>query len=278
MELPIGFEGAVDKGLEGVIACSSSISTIDGTTLLYRGYTIEDLARHASFEEVVYLLWFGDLPNASQLSAFRAQLSHGARLPDEMRVWLLGMPTESHPMDFLGAVIAGLTLHDPDSNRISREATLRKAVRLTARIGQIVGAYEQVRRGRWPIDPDPNQSLAWNTLRAITGRAPSPETERDFEICLILHADHELNASAFSARVTASTQSGLYSSVLSAIGTLKGPLHGGANQASVCCARFEARIEPKPISTISWPARRRSWGSAIASTRTGIPARGSCAE
>lgn len=233
MELPIGFEGAVDKGLEGVIACSSSISTIDGTTLLYRGYTIEDLARHASFEEVVYLLWFGDLPNASQLSAFRAQLSHGARLPDEMRVWLLGMPTESHPMDFLGAVIAGLTLHDPDSNRISREATLRKAVRLTARIGQIVGAYEQVRRGRWPIDPDPNQSLAWNTLRAITGRAPSPETERDFEICLILHADHELNASAFSARVTASTQSGLYSSVLSAIGTLKGPLHGGANQAVV---------------------------------------------
>ncbi len=244
MELPVGFEGAVDKGLEGVIACSSSISTIDGTTLLYRGYTIEDLARHASFEEVVYLLWFGDLPTAAQRSAFRAQLSHGAQLPDEMRVWLLGMPTETHPMDFLGAVVAGLTLHDPDANRISREATLRKAVRLTARIGQIVGAYEQVRRGRWPIDPDPSESLAWNTLRSITGEAPSRETERDFEVCLILHADHELNASAFSARVTASTQSGLYSSVLSAIGTLKGPLHGGANQAVIGMLR-EIRSEDR---------------------------------
>lgn len=244
MELPVGFDGAVDKGLEGVIACSSSISTIDGTTLLYRGYTIEDLARHASFEEVVYLLWFGDLPTAAQRSAFRAQLSHGAQLPDEMRVWLLGMPTETHPMDFLGAVVAGLTLHDPDANRISREATLRKAVRLTARIGQIVGAYEQVRRGRWPIDPDPSESLAWNTLRSITGEAPSRETERDFEVCLILHADHELNASAFSARVTASTQSGLYSSVLSAIGTLKGPLHGGANQAVIGMLR-EIRSEDR---------------------------------
>ena len=231
------YEGAVDKGLEGVVACSSGISTIDGTTLLYRGYTIEDLARNATFEEVIHLLWFGSLPNASQLSAFRHQLVQSAQLPDEMRVWLLGMPTAVHPMDFLSAVVAGLTLHDPDSNQIARTATLRKAIRLTARIGQIVGAYEQVRHGRWPLDPDPEQSLAWNILRSISGEAPTPEAERDFEVCLILHADHELNASAFSARVTASTQSGLYSSVLSAIGTLKGPLHGGANQAVIAMLR-----------------------------------------
>lgn len=230
-------EGAVDKGLEGVVACSSAISTIDGTTLLYRGYTIEDLARNATFEEVIHLLWFGSLPSLSQLSAFRHQLVQSAQLPDEMRVWLLGMPTAVHPMDFLSAVVAGLTLHDPDSNQIARTATLRKAIRLTARIGQIVGAYEQVRRGRWPLDPDPGHSLAWNILRSITGEAPTPEAERDFEVCLILHADHELNASAFSARVTASTQSGLYSSVLSAIGTLKGPLHGGANQAVIAMLR-----------------------------------------
>jgi citrate synthase len=157
------------------------------------------------------------------------------------------MPTAAHPMDFLSAVVAGLTLHDPDSNQITRAATLRKAIRLTARLGQIVGAYEQVRRGRWPIEPDRGRSLAWNLLRSITGEAPAPEVERDFEVCLILHADHELNASAFSARVTASTQSGLYSSVLSAIGTLKGPLHGGANQAVISMLRdirTRDRVEP----------------------------------
>ena len=231
------YEGATDRGLEGVIACTSGISTIDGTTLLYRGYAIEDLAKNATFEEVIHLLWFGSLPSPSQLSAFRHQLVQRAQLPDEMRAWLLGTPTAVHPMDFLSAVVAGLTLHDPDSNQIARTATLQKAIRLTARIGQIVGAYEQVRRGRWPLDPDLERSLAWNILRSITSEPPTPEAERDFDVCLILHADHELNASAFSARVTASTQSGLYSSILSAIGTLKGPLHGGANQAVISMLR-----------------------------------------
>jgi citrate synthase len=143
----------------------------------------------------------------------------------------MGLPQQVHPMDFLHAAVAGLTLHDPDANVLSRAATRSKAYRLTARLGIIVGTYEQARHGRWPIEPDARRSISWNTLRGITGREPTPQQERDLEVCMILHADHELNASAFSARVTASTLSGLYSSVLAAIGTLKGSLHGGANQA-----------------------------------------------
>jgi citrate synthase len=158
-------------------------------------------------------------------------------LPDEMRVWLLGMPKRVHPMDFLSAVVAGLTLHDPEANILNETATVGKAVRLTSRIGLVVGAYEQARNGRWPIEVDPAKSIAWNILRGITGRAPTPSQERDFDVCLILHADHELNASAFSARVTASTLSGVYSSVLAAIGTLKGSLHGGANAAVMAMLR-----------------------------------------
>ena len=231
------YEGAIDRGLEGVIACSSAISTIDGTTLLYRGYTIEDLAENATFEEVIHLLWFGSLPDAGELESLRGRLARSMTLPDEMRVWLLGMPKKVHPMDFLSAVVAGLTLHDPEANILNETATVGKAVRLTARIGLVVGAYEQARNGRWPIEVDPTKSIAWNILRGITGRAPTASQERDFDVCLILHADHELNASAFSARVTASTLSGVYSSVLAAIGTLKGSLHGGANAAVMAMLR-----------------------------------------
>ena len=231
-ETPI-LDAAVDRGLEGVVACSSEISTIDGTTLLYRGYTIEDLAENATFEEVIHLLWHGALPTKAELASLREQLGASLALPSEMRVWLLGLPKAVHPMDFLSAVVAGLTLHDPDANLLDRPATLRKAIRLTARIGSIVGAYDHARRSAWPLDPDPSKTVAWNLLRGILGRAPEPDIERDFDVCLILHADHELNASAFSSRVTASTLSGLYSSVMAAIGTLKGSLHGGANEAVI---------------------------------------------
>ena len=231
------YEGAIDRGLEGIIACSSAISTIDGTTLIYRGYTIEDLAENASFEEVIHLLWFGSLPTAGELESFRGRLARSMTLPDEMRVWLLGMPKKVHPMDFLSAVVAGLTLHDPEANIMNITAAVGKAVRLTARIGLVVGAYEQARKGHWPIEADPTKSISWNILRGITGKAPTRSQERDFDVCLILHADHELNASAFSARVTASTLSGMYSSVLAAIGTLKGPLHGGANAAVMAMLR-----------------------------------------
>ena len=227
----VTLDAAIDKGLEGVIACSSRISTIDGTTLLYRGYTIEDLAENLTFEEVIHLLWEGDLPNARELQDLRDKLGRSLALPSEMRMWLLGLPKKVNAMDFLHAVLAGLALHDPDANLLGRESTLRKAIRLTGRMGTIIGAFEQARSDDWPLDPVPSQSIAWNLLRGIRGSEPDPQHVRDLDVCLILHADHELNASAFSARVTASTLSGLYSSVMSALGTLKGSLHGGANEA-----------------------------------------------
>jgi len=224
-------DAAIDKGLEGVVACSTSISTIDGTTLIYRGYTIEDLAENLTFEEVIHLLWEGELPNARELADLRERLGQSLALPSAMRMWLLGLPKQVHSMDFLHAVVAGLALHDPDANQFGREATLKKAIRLTGRIGTIIGAFEQARNERWPLDPVPSQSIAWNLLRGIRGVEPEPQHVRDLDVCLILHADHELNASAFSARVTASSLSGVYSSVMAAIGTLKGSLHGGANEA-----------------------------------------------
>lgn len=227
------FAAAVDKGLENVVACSSAISTIDATTLLYRGHTIEDLAHRATFEEVVYLLWFGELPSPPQLSGFRGQLQANLALPDEARRWLSVMPSKSHPMDYLASVVAALSVHDEEANQIHRNATLNQAIRLTGCLGTIVGAHQRIRHGQRLLAPDPERSIAWNLLRGITGKAPSSEQERAVDICLILHADHELNASTFSARVTASTESGLYSSVLSAVGTLKGGLHGGANSAVI---------------------------------------------
>jgi citrate synthase len=224
------YEGALDRGLEGVVACSTAISTIAGRTLLYRGYTIEDLAAHATFEEVVYLLWFGELPDADQLARFQREMDEAMALPPESFGWFHGLPTDVHPMDFLHAVVAGLSLHDPDANVLSFEANHRKAVRLTARLATIVAAYDRVRNGQWPLQPLPGRSLAWNFLYMLHGKEPSARRVRQLDTCLVLHADHELNASAFSARVTSSTLSGLYSSVMAAIGTLKGELHGGANE------------------------------------------------
>ena len=224
------YEGALDRGLEGVVTCTTSISAIQGTTLLFRGYTIEDLAANATFEEVVYLLWYGWLPTRRELDECCTDLHHSMALPPESFGWFHGLPTRVHPMDFLHAVIAGLTLHDPDANLVNAAATLRKSTRLSARVGTIVAAYQRVRSGQWPLQPLPEKSIAWNFLYMLKGEEPDEATVRRFDTCLILHADHELNASAFSARVTSSTLSGLSSSVMAAIGTLKGPLHGGANE------------------------------------------------
>lgn len=224
------YDGAIDKGLEGVVACHTAISAIQGTTLVYRGYTIEDLAANATFEEVVYLLWHGRLPSRKELADFETAVRAKMALPPTSFGWFHGLPTNVHPMDFLHAVVAGLSLHDPDANVMTDEATRRKSIRMTARFGTIIAAYHRVRSGQWPLQPRPEKGIAWNFLYMLFGEEPSPERVRQFDTCLILHADHELNASAFSARVTSSTESGIYSSIMAAIGTLKGPLHGGANE------------------------------------------------
>ena len=160
MTQPPIYEGAADKGLENVVACSSAISTIDGTTLLYRGHTIEDLANRVTFEEVVYLLWFGELPTPPQLSGFRGQICARIELPDEAQRLLAMMPSSSHPMDYMASVVAMLALLDKEANRIHRTATLNQALRLTACLGTIVGAYQQIRRGRRPLSPQREHSLA----------------------------------------------------------------------------------------------------------------------
>ena len=224
------YAGAIDRGLEGVVACTTAISAIVGSTLTYRGYTIEELAANSTFEEVVYLLWYGRLPTQKEFSDFQASLHEKMALPQRCFGWFHGLPTEVHPMDFLHAVVAGLSLHDPDANVIADEPNRRKAVRLTARLGTIIAAYHRVRTGQWPLQPIKGKSLSWNFLYMLFGEEPESRRVKQFDICLILHADHELNASAFSARVTSSTESGLYSSIMAAIGTLKGPLHGGANE------------------------------------------------
>ena len=249
------YDGALDRGLEGVLACTSKISTIHGSTLLYRGYPIEELASHASFEEVVHLLWEGRLPTRRELDALAGELGRAAPLPPSSFGWFHGLPTQVHPMDFLHAVVAGLSLHDPDANVIEDRANRRKAIRLTGRLGSIITAYHRVRSGQWPVQPDPARSLAWNFLNGIVDGEPDPAMVRDLDCCLVLHADHELNASAFSARVTSSTLSGTYSSIMAAIGTLKGPLHGGANEQ---VARMLLEIKS--------PDRLEAWlGAAIAS-------------
>lgn len=253
------YTGAIDRGLEGVVTCTTSISTIEGTTLLYRGYTIEDLAANATFEEVVYLLWYGWLPTRPELEEFANDLHHGMALPPESFGWFHGLPTRVHPMDFLHAVIAGLTLHDPDANLVNAAATLRKSTRLTARIGTIVTAYQRVRSGEWPLQPLPEHSIAWNFLYMLKGEEPDPAMVKRFDTCLILHADHELNASAFSARVTSSTLSGLYSSIMAAIGTLKGPLHGGANEQ---VARMLLEIK-SPDRLDAWLANALASGEKV---------------
>jgi citrate synthase len=224
------YAGAIDKGLEGVVACNTAISAIHGTTLIYRGYTIEDLASNATFEEVVYLLWHGHLPSRKELADFETGIHQKLALPPTSFGWFHGLPTNVHPMDFLHAVVAGLSLHDPDANVMSEEATRRKSIRMTARFGTIIAAYHRVRSGQWPLQPQPEKGIAWNFLYMLFGKEPTAERVKQFDTCLILHADHELNASAFSARVTSSTESGIYSSIMAAIGTLKGPLHGGANE------------------------------------------------
>lgn len=238
------YEGAVDKGLEGVVACSTSISTIQDSTLSYRGYTIEDLAQNAGFEEVIFLLWNDKLPTQAELTDFRQQLSSQMALPKECLGVLKALPTKSvHPMAWLRTAVSLLAHYDQDANDNSDAGFHRKAIRLTAQIGQLVTAFEAMRTGRDLVEPRASKGLAWNFLYALTGKEPEPEFVRIFDICLVLHADHELNCSAFATRVTASSLSDLHSAIVSALGALKGPLHGGANEQVMLMLKEIGSIE-----------------------------------
>jgi len=222
-------------GLEGVVATSSQICFIDGDKgiLSYFGYNINTLAENATFEEVIYLLWNGKLPNRSELEALKLSLAAERELSKEITSFLGSVPKGSLPMDVLRTAVSMLSLYDPAAADNSQEANSAKAVKLMARVPTIVTSFDRLRNGKEVIPGDPGLGYAANFLNTLSGKKPDDLMERVFDVALILHADHELNASTFAGRVTAATLSDIYSAVTSAIGALKGPLHGGANEAVI---------------------------------------------
>ena len=223
--------GTAPSGLEGVVAGESQICYIDGYLgiLSYRGYNIHTLADNAVFEEVIFLLWNGWLPKQAELDALKADLAAARKLPAGVVDFLRSCPG-GNPMDVLRTAVSMLALHDPEAPDMSGEANRRKAVRLMSRTATIVTTFDRLRKDLPAIEDDPNLGFAANFLYTLTGKRPDEVMERAFDVALTLHADHELNASTFAARVTAATLSDMYSAVTSGIGALKGPLHGGANQ------------------------------------------------
>jgi citrate synthase len=225
---------SANKGLENIIACTSEISTIHDVTLIYRGYTIEDLAAHCGFEEIVYLLWNGNLPNKAELEKFKGELGANLTLPNEMTPILEAIAkTNSHSMAKLRTAVSyfGNLESSPAAEDTSPAGIKAKATKLTAAFGTIVATLSRLEQGQKPIAPVKGKTIAWNFLNMIRGKEPNTEEEKLFDTALVLHADHELNASAFTTRVVASSMSDYYSAITAALGSLKGPLHGGANEA-----------------------------------------------
>ncbi|WP_127529814.1 citrate synthase [Paenibacillus kobensis] len=219
------------KGLEGIVATTSSISSIIDGVLTYRGINIDELAENASFEEVAYLLWFGKLPTQSELDDLNRQLGEYAAIPSEIIEQMKLYPKDSNSMAALRTAVSSLALYDAEANDMAYEANVRKAIKLQAQLPTVIAAFSRIRKGQDPIAPKQGVSVAHNFLYMLSGEEPSDVAVKSLDQALVLHADHELNASTFSARVTVATLSDIYSGVTSAIGTLKGPLHGGANEA-----------------------------------------------
>ena len=220
------------KGLEGVVAANSGICWIDGEAgiLSYRGIDIHELAEHSTFEETTCLLWNGLLPNALALREFTAQLALARSLDQRVVDLLKSFPTTATPMEVLRTAVSALSFYDADEKDNSHDANVRKAFKLTAQIAMIVAIYDRIRKGKEIVPPDRSLSHAGNFLWMLTGEKPSETATRTLDIALILHADHEFNASTFAARVIAATLSDIHSAITGAIGALKGPLHGGANE------------------------------------------------
>jgi citrate synthase len=223
------------KGLAGVIAADTTLSRVDGEKgeLIYRGYNIMDLGEKASFEEVVYLLWNGDLPNRARLETFRAALVAKRALPTAVLNSMKQFPHEAHPMTVLRTIISGLGLIDPNEEDITLAAARKKALLLTAVMPTIIAAWEHIRNGRDPIEPRHDLGHAANFLTMLNGVEPNPDAVKALDAYLVMLADHGFNASTFAARVTTGTLADVYSAITSGIGTLKGAAHGGANQKAM---------------------------------------------
>ncbi len=223
--------GTTIAGLEGVIAGESEICYIDGYQgiLSYRGYNIHTLADNATFEEVIFLLWNGWLPKQAEIDKLKQGLVAARELPGQVVDFLRSVPNRI-AMDVLRTAVSMLGIYDPEAQDMSAEANHRKAIRLMSQTAAIVTTFDRLRKGNPIVPGDPALGFSANFLYTLTGKRPDEVMERAFDVAMILHADHELNASTFAARVTAATLSDIYSSVTSGIGALKGPLHGGANQ------------------------------------------------
>src|SRR6202790_3224772 len=240
------------KGLEGVVATTSGICYIDGDqgVLAYRGIDIHELADHSTFEETCYLLWYGRLPTRNELKEIRDRLAEERKLDPAIVNLLRSAPKHVVPMDVLRTAVSALSFYDAEEKNNDHEANLHKSVRLTSQIAMIVAAYDRIRKGKPIVEPDRSLSHAANFLLMLNGTRPTPIAERALDIALILHADHELNASTFAARVTAATLSDMHSAITSAIGCLKGPLHGGANEAHFNILKAIDRSGSDPVDYI----------------------------
>lgn len=220
------------KGLEGVIIAESQLSYVNGQTgtLIYHGYPIETLARNATFEEVVYLLWHQKLPTQAELDSLKADFKANRAVPGELFDMMRSFPRDTHPMGVLRTLVSVLGMFDPEQEDNSPEATKRKAIRLTAQMATSMAAWGRIREGNDPVAPRDDLDHAANYLYMLKAEDSDPTAIRAFDAYLVMLADHGFNASTFTARVTTSTQGDLHSAIVAAIGTLKGPLHGGANE------------------------------------------------
>ncbi|MEU8580326.1 bifunctional 2-methylcitrate synthase/citrate synthase [Streptomyces abikoensis] len=249
---------SIHRGLAGVVVDTTAISTVieESNSLTYRGYPVQDLADRRSFEEVAYLLWHGELPDAGQLREFRGRERALRPLGRTTAELLARLPRTCHPMDVLRTAVSLFGAEDPAEDDGSPAANRAKSLALLAKLPVVVAADHRGRRGLDPIPPDPSLGLAENFFHMCFGEVPDPEVVRCFEVSLILYAEHSFNASTFTARVVTSTLSDLYSAVTAAVGALKGPLHGGANEAVM-----------RTLAEIGDPARADEWLAAALADR-----------
>lgn len=250
----------MSKGLEGMVVADTSRSRVQGDIgqLIYHGYDIADLGANASFEEVVYLLWHSSMPTADELTAFKNELIALRGIPGPIKAVMNVLPKGGHPVAALRTLVSSMALVDPAADDISPENSLAIAKRLTAVFPTLIAGWEQLRRGREPIEPRSDLDHAANFLYMLTGHDPSPEAVEAIDTYLILLADHGFNASTFSARVTTGTLADMYSAITSALGTLKGPAHGGAAQAAM-----QQFIEAREMGVEAWYKKAREEGRRI---------------
>lgn len=223
------------KGLEGIVATTSSICWIDGDAgvLSYRGIDIHELASKSTFEETTYLLWNGKLPTKAELESFSKEMADARTMDPAILSLLKSVPASASPMEVLRTAVSLLSIYDADEKSVTHAGNLRKSFRLTSQIAMIVALFDRIRKGKTIVEADQTLTHAGNFLWMLNGEKPSSTATRALDIALILHADHELNASTFAARVIAATMSDMHSAITGAIGALKGPLHGGANEATM---------------------------------------------